>query len=63
MALAYKYDRETSGKSRTQADLSRTWIEGCFPAARSNTGAPYHYDNKLLSGIEAVRQDAQTAGA
>ena len=36
MPLASKQDRDTSGKSRTQADLSRTWIEGCFPAARSN---------------------------
>jgi hypothetical protein len=36
MALASKQDRDTSGKSRTQADLSRTWIEGGFPAARSN---------------------------
>jgi hypothetical protein len=36
MPLASKQDRETSGKSRTQADLSRTWIEGSFPAVRSN---------------------------
>ncbi|MGZ5821224.1 MAG: hypothetical protein ACXWI1_07035, partial [Croceibacterium sp.] len=36
MPLASKQDGDTSGKSRTQADLSRTWIEGCFPAARSN---------------------------
>jgi hypothetical protein len=36
MPLASKQDRDTSGKSRTQADLSRTWIEGCFPAVRSN---------------------------
>jgi len=35
MALALKQDRDKSGKSRTQADLSRTWIEGLFPAARS----------------------------
>jgi hypothetical protein len=63
MALAYKYDRETSGKSRTQADLSRTWIEGCFPAARSTREPRTIQNNKLLSGIEAVRQDVQTAGA
>ena len=36
MPLAFKQDRGTSGKSRTQADLSRTWIEGYFPAVRSN---------------------------
>ena len=36
MPLAFNPDRETSGKSRAQADLSRTWIEGCFPAVRSN---------------------------
>src|SRR5262249_62188552 len=36
MRLASKMDRGTSGKSRTQADLSRTWIKGCFPAVRSN---------------------------
>src|SRR5215475_4977390 len=36
MPLASKMDRGTSGKSRTQADLSRTWIEGYFPAVRSN---------------------------
>jgi hypothetical protein len=35
-ALASKQDRDTSGKSRTQADLSRTWIAGRFPAVRSN---------------------------
>jgi hypothetical protein len=36
MPLAFKQDRGTSGKSRTQADLSRTWIKGWFPAVRSN---------------------------
>src|SRR5262249_49475905 len=35
MALALKQDRDKSGKSRTQADLSRTSNQGLFPAALS----------------------------
>src|SRR4029453_5493661 len=42
MALAAKQDRGTSGKSRTQADLSRTWIEGMLPGCSQQEGVIDH---------------------
>src|SRR5215831_10561729 len=42
MPLASKQDRGTSGKSRTQADLSRTWIERMLPGCSQQQGVIDH---------------------